>query len=97
MSAIAPIPEPTVTDLLPGVMSVIVTEQPGDDGVARFTAFWLAGDSLAYGSVRGQVFHTNLAQWVHRQIGSDWALEGLDNDSTAALRAALAAAADRLI
>lgn len=91
----APIRTPTVQDLMPGVMAVVVSEGPDDYGIARFTAFWIAGDALALGQVRGQVFHANLAQWVHRQTGADWALEGLDDASTEALRVALAAAADR--
>lgn len=92
-----PIPEPTIHDLMPGVMSVVVTQMPDDLGIARFTVFWIAGDALALGKVRGQVYHANFADWVRRRIDDDWALAGLDEASNAALRVALAVTADRLI
>jgi hypothetical protein len=71
-------PIPAKETLAPDEVAIRIHSEAFDDfGRVQFTAFWL-DDYLPPNGVRGQVFHTNLADFVRRNVAGDRKVTALD-------------------
>lgn len=69
---------PRREDLAPNEVALSITSDRLDEqGRVQFTAHWL-DDYLPPSGVRAQVFHTNLADFVHRQHRTGHRVTALD-------------------